>query len=132
MQKEKIFLENEMETLLVPLFSKAHEMSNRFPIIIDKKAEEILGRIEYNFADLKIPRQTLITLQACAWVRVRKLEHAPHSFGFLSVQGQHLRALLSRVANWSAAARIATTTGLLLAPASHALCDSRPLELSEG
>jgi len=76
MQKEKIFLENEMETLLVPLFSKAHEMSNRFPIIIDKKAEEILGRIEYNFADLKIPRQTLITLA----MRAKQLDYYANEY----------------------------------------------------
>jgi len=62
MTKQKIRLAEEKETLLIPLFSKAFESKRTHPILLDAKAEEILESIDYNFDELRIPRQTLITL----------------------------------------------------------------------
>ncbi|MGD9161131.1 MAG: class I SAM-dependent methyltransferase [Desulfobacteraceae bacterium] len=70
MGKQKIKLTAEKETLLVPLFSKAIESQKSRHIIFDPKAEDILQKVEYNFKDLKIPRQTLITLA----IRAKKLD----------------------------------------------------------
>jgi len=76
MGKEKIYLKNEMETLLVPLFSKANEIDKKYPIIIDIEAQNILRSIEYNFKDLKIPKQTLITLA----MRAKRLDYYAHEY----------------------------------------------------
>lgn len=70
MEKQKIRLTREKETLLVPLYSKAVESQGPHPIIVDPKAEEILQRIEYDFDELRVPRQTLITLA----MRAKKLD----------------------------------------------------------
>jgi len=69
-EKQKIRLAAEKETLLVPLFSKAAESSRPHPILVDPKAQEILQHIDYAFEDLDIPRQTLITLA----MRAKKLD----------------------------------------------------------
>jgi O-methyltransferase involved in polyketide biosynthesis len=61
-KKEKIKLTKERETLLIPLYCKAVEAMRKNPIIIDEKAKEILGRIEYDFAQLRVPRKTAVTL----------------------------------------------------------------------
>jgi O-methyltransferase involved in polyketide biosynthesis len=71
--KEKVTLAAEQETLLIPLYSKAHE-SNVF--FADEKAREILGRIEYDFAQLKIPQKTLSTL--C--IRAKRLDAYTEEF----------------------------------------------------
>jgi len=70
MEKKKILLSEEKETLLVPLFSKAIESTKEHPIIVDKKAEGILEDIDYDFTELKIPKQTLLTLA----MRAKKLD----------------------------------------------------------
>lgn len=62
MEKHKISLTAEKETLLVPLFSKAVASGNPHPLIVDPKAREILDRIDYDLDGLAVPRQTLITL----------------------------------------------------------------------
>jgi O-methyltransferase involved in polyketide biosynthesis len=54
----KINLSQEKETLLVPLFGKAKEYESKSPIIIDKKAVEIIHQIDYDFQSLKIPEKT--------------------------------------------------------------------------
>jgi O-methyltransferase involved in polyketide biosynthesis len=69
-EKQKIRFTQEKETLLVPLYSKAVENQKRFPIIIDPKANEILDGIEYDYQELHVPRQTLITLA----MRAKKLD----------------------------------------------------------
>lgn len=70
MELTKIRLTEEKETLLVPLLSKALEGKREKPILIDKKAEEILSKIEYDFTALRIPKQTMITLA----MRAKKLD----------------------------------------------------------
>jgi len=62
MKKEKIKLEKEKETLLVPLYSKALESKKETPIISDNKAIEIVSKTEYDYTRLKIPKQTYITI----------------------------------------------------------------------
>ncbi|MDH7577856.1 MAG: class I SAM-dependent methyltransferase [Bacillota bacterium] len=70
MEKQKIRLTQEKETLLIPLYSKAIESRRVRPIIIDPKAEEILRNIDYDFRELQIPRQSLVTLA----MRAKKLD----------------------------------------------------------
>jgi len=62
MKKEKIKLEKEKETLLIPLYCKALESKKETPIISDNKAIEIVSKIEYDYTQLKIPRQTHVTI----------------------------------------------------------------------
>lgn len=69
-ETHKIRLTREKETLLVPLYSKAVESRRARPIIVDCKAEEILRHIDYDFRELRIPRQSLVTLA----MRAKKLD----------------------------------------------------------
>ncbi len=50
--KEKVLLREEQETLLIPLYARAFESRQADPIFVDEKAQEILARIEYDFAKL--------------------------------------------------------------------------------
>ena len=58
----KIVLNGEKETLLIPLYGKAKEYEKKKPILIDKKAVEIVNQIDYNFESLKIPEKTNIMM----------------------------------------------------------------------
>jgi len=58
----KIALTEEKETLLIPLFAKAKESRKKHPILIDKKAVEIVNQIDYDFQSLKIPEKTNLLL----------------------------------------------------------------------
>lgn len=55
---DKIVLTEEKETLLIPLYGKAKESEKKHPILIDKKAVEIVNKIDYDFKSLKIPEKT--------------------------------------------------------------------------
>lgn len=59
---DKIMLTEEKETLLIPLYGKAMENKKNNPILIDKKAAEIVNRIDYNFSSLKIAEKTNIMM----------------------------------------------------------------------
>ncbi|MCR4443301.1 MAG: class I SAM-dependent methyltransferase [Peptococcaceae bacterium] len=59
---EKIVLTEEKETLLIPLYGKAKENKKKRPILIDKKAAEIVNRIDYDFKSLTIPEKTNIMM----------------------------------------------------------------------
>lgn len=74
--KEKILLAGEQATLLIPLYSKAIESRRPNPIFVDEKAQEILGRVEYDFERLKIPRKMSISL--C--IRANKLDAYTRTF----------------------------------------------------
>ena len=74
--KEKILLTEEQETLLIPLYSKAMESQRPDPILVDEKAQEILEHVEYDFARLKIPRNTAVTL--C--IRAKKMDEYTREF----------------------------------------------------
>jgi len=54
----KIVLTEEKETLLIPLYGRAKENGKKTPVIMDRKAVEIVNQIEYNFDLLKIPEKT--------------------------------------------------------------------------
>jgi O-methyltransferase involved in polyketide biosynthesis len=54
----KVVLTKEMETLLIPLYGKAMASTKKRPILIDKKAREIVENIAYDFGALKIPAKT--------------------------------------------------------------------------
>lgn len=58
----RLELDKEKETLLIPLYSKAKESIKPNPIIYDKKALEIIDLIEYDSSQLNIPSKTEITL----------------------------------------------------------------------
>lgn len=64
----KIVLTGEKETLLIPLYGKAKEYEKKNPILIDKKAVEIVNQIDYNFNSLKIPEKT--NLMMCLRARI--------------------------------------------------------------
>lgn len=70
MEKQKIKLTREKETLLVPLYGKAMESQRAHPIIVDPKAREILDGIEYDFRELKIPQKTSLMMA----MRARELD----------------------------------------------------------
>jgi len=74
--KEKVLLTEEQETLLVPLYSRAVESQQPNPIFVDGKAQEILEHVEYDFAKLKIPRKTAVTL--C--IRAKKIDAYTREF----------------------------------------------------
>lgn len=59
---DKIPLSKEMKTLLIPLFGKARESEKKSPVLIDKKAIEIISQLDYNFTSLKIPEKTNIMM----------------------------------------------------------------------
>lgn len=59
---EKISLSKEMETLFIPLFGKARESMRKEPVLIDKKAVEIISQVDYDFTSLKIPEKTNIMM----------------------------------------------------------------------
>ncbi len=62
MKKKSIQLEKEKETLLIPLYSKAVENQKKTPIIVDEKAVEVVSRLNYDYSQLRIPKQTHVTL----------------------------------------------------------------------
>ena len=76
MSKNKIHLTGQEETLLVPLYSKAIESEKNHPIISDPKAVEIFRSIDYDFRQLRVPRQTLVTLA----MRAKKLDSLARAF----------------------------------------------------
>lgn len=57
-----IVLTEEKETLLIPLLGKARENEKQTPILIDKKAAEIVKQIDYDFDSLNIPEKTNILM----------------------------------------------------------------------
>ncbi|MFZ5966868.1 MAG: class I SAM-dependent methyltransferase [Bacillota bacterium] len=59
---DKIILTKEKETLLIPLYGKAKENEKKEPIIMDKKAVEVVNQIDYNFQSLKIPEKTNVMM----------------------------------------------------------------------
>jgi O-methyltransferase involved in polyketide biosynthesis len=59
---DKIILSEEKETLLIPLFGKARESKKKSPLLVDKKAIEIIDQIDYDFTSLKIPEKTNVMM----------------------------------------------------------------------
>jgi len=61
-EKIQITLDKEKETLLVPLVCRAQESEKDDPIIQDPEAVRLIERIGYDYAALKIPKKTRVTL----------------------------------------------------------------------
>ncbi|MFX4262308.1 class I SAM-dependent methyltransferase [Pelotomaculum propionicicum] len=59
---DKVVLTREKETLLIPLFGKAKESTKDRPVLVDRKAVEIVSRIDYDFSSLKIPEKTNVMM----------------------------------------------------------------------
>jgi O-methyltransferase involved in polyketide biosynthesis len=70
--REKITLTREQETLLIPLFAKAQPN----PMLDDVKARQILDGVEYDFARLKVPKKTAVTLR----IRAKQLDSYTQQF----------------------------------------------------
>jgi O-methyltransferase involved in polyketide biosynthesis len=70
--REKIWLKEEQETLLIPLFSKAQDN----PILIDEKARQILNAVAYDFGELRVPQKTQVTLR----IRAKQLDRYTENF----------------------------------------------------
>ncbi|QTA79863.1 SAM-dependent methyltransferase, Ppm1/Ppm2/Tcmp-like [Desulfonema limicola] len=62
MNKIKITLTKEKQTLLIPLYTRALESLKPNPVIIDPKASEILDKIDYHFNSLNFSAQTIAAL----------------------------------------------------------------------
>lgn len=71
-QPEKILLQKEEETLLIPLYAKAQDN----PILPDEKARQILDSVQYDFKDLKVPQKTAVTLR----IRAKQLDNYTRAF----------------------------------------------------
>ena len=69
----KSFLMAEQETLLIPLYCKGKKNN---PILVDKKAQEILQQVDYKFSSLDVPAKT------CAMIllRAKKLDEYAQAF----------------------------------------------------
>ncbi|MCK9581824.1 MAG: class I SAM-dependent methyltransferase [Methanoregula sp.] len=78
MKKDKIriTLDNEKETLLVPLLCKAREREKELPILSDHVAARLVERIDYDFSALKIPKKTQVTL--C--IRAKQFDNYTRAF----------------------------------------------------
>ncbi|MEZ4640289.1 MAG: class I SAM-dependent methyltransferase [Caldilineaceae bacterium] len=74
--KAKVTLTEEMETLLIPLYSKAVGSRQPNPILEDKKAEEIVASVDYDFGKLKTPTKTVVMMS----LRARKLDDDTRAF----------------------------------------------------
>jgi O-methyltransferase involved in polyketide biosynthesis len=70
--KEKVTLTKEQETLLIPLYCKAQDN----PLFDDEKARQILAGVEYDFAQLKTPQKTAVTLR----IRAKQLDAYTRQF----------------------------------------------------
>jgi O-methyltransferase involved in polyketide biosynthesis len=74
MDKLKVTLTEEAETLLILVCSRARESQKPDPILHDPRAVELYERLDYDFESLKVPHQTHITTcmrakQIDTWVR---------------------------------------------------------------
>lgn len=68
--KTKIALSQDMETLLIPLHYRVLEGRKPHPILVDPKAEEILGAIDYDFSRFQAHGGSPVTVV----LRAKKLD----------------------------------------------------------
>jgi len=76
MEKEKVTLTEEAETLLIPVWVRARETGRPDPILRDPDAVALVQRLDYDFAKLKVPNQTHITV--C--MRAKQMDHWVRDF----------------------------------------------------
>lgn len=59
---ERVNLTPEQATLLIPIYSKAHENKKSNPILRDEKAASILEHVDFDFKTLNIPEKTNVMM----------------------------------------------------------------------
>lgn len=64
-QKLSIDLGKVQQTLLLPLWGRAHEASKKHPLLVDNAAVEIMGKLDYDFAALA---SKISALTQMAWI----------------------------------------------------------------
>lgn len=64
--RAKVHLTKEKETLLPTLYGKALDSRSAHPILGDTFADEVVGRMDYDFEQLKLPKGAAITLSVRA------------------------------------------------------------------
>jgi O-methyltransferase involved in polyketide biosynthesis len=62
MDRERVHLTKEKETLLATLYGKALDSQSAEPILGDELAHEAVTRIDYDYAALKLPRGAAVSL----------------------------------------------------------------------
>ncbi len=62
MPSENVHLTGVQETLLTTLYARALDSRSKHPILHDQAAEEVIGRIDYDFRTLKIAPDDVITI----------------------------------------------------------------------
>ena len=72
-RKEKVTLTEAQETLLIPLCCKA-QTENR--VFVDPHARDILERVDYDFAHLKVPKKTCVLI----WMRAAQIDRYARDF----------------------------------------------------
>ncbi|HNY17513.1 MAG TPA: hypothetical protein PKL75_08680, partial [Treponemataceae bacterium] len=65
MSTTKITLTGVQETLLLPLWGRAHETKKDKPLLIDKEAVRIIDQIDYDFSQIE---RRVNPLSRMAWV----------------------------------------------------------------
>ncbi len=71
--RTKVTLTPEQETLLITLYAKAQPGN---PLLFDAKAQDILNRVDYDFARLRVPYKTVVLI--CQ--RAKKLDMVTRDF----------------------------------------------------
>jgi O-methyltransferase involved in polyketide biosynthesis len=71
--KTKVTLTPEQETLLITLYAKAQPDN---PLLFDPKAQDILSRVDYDFARLDVPYKTVVLI--CQ--RAKKMDSVTRDF----------------------------------------------------
>jgi O-methyltransferase involved in polyketide biosynthesis len=71
--KTKVTLTPEQETLLITLYAKAQPGN---PLLFDRRAQDILNRVDYDFAGLHVPYKTVVLV--CQ--RAKKLDAVTRHF----------------------------------------------------
>jgi len=70
MEAEKVYLTKEKETLLITLYARALDSRSMGSILSDRFADDVVSRIDYDFAKLKVGRDSV----AGAAMRARTLD----------------------------------------------------------
>ena len=65
MSPEKIHLEKVQETLLLPLWGRFVENQKHKPLLVDRKAEEIIRKLDYDFSKFE---KSVNPLSRAAWI----------------------------------------------------------------
>jgi O-methyltransferase involved in polyketide biosynthesis len=85
MVREKIHLIREKQTLLATLYARALESRSQHPILVDRWAEVLVNRIDYDFPKLGIGRNDAAAIA----IRARQLDEWTTEF-----LAQHREALV--------------------------------------